>query len=378
MSTTAPALRDPSPPLSGWPAPLDRRLVRWSAGFAVWTIFGILSCAQAAVFISARPATAQADVDWSDVALDRMGDWYTCAVFTPFFFWVVRRYPLDRERWRSHASIQFAFVVACSIAKIALFHGYRLLLLPENVGRGLGRAIALSTITEVMAFWATLGVVLALEYYRQLREREAQAARLEVQLAEARLDALTSQLQPHFLFNTLHGVSTLMHRDVDAADSMLTRLADLLRRTLREESRHEVPIEEELELLRLYLGIMELRFRDRLSVSLDIDPAAHGALVPRLVLQPLVENALQHGIARRAGAGRVNVQAQRENGALLLRVQDDGPGSPADGFPREGIGLSNTRRRLRELYGDEQSLTLGGAPEGGLVVQLSIPFRRSK
>src|SRR5262249_36563701 len=163
---------------------------------------------------------------------------------------------------------------------------------------------------------------------------------------------------PHFLFNTLQGISTLMHRDVKAADAMLSRLSDLLRQTLQRGERQENPLREEMEMLDHYVEISRERFKDRLVFEKKILPDRGSALVPFFVLQPLVENAFEHGIARRAGIGRVSVSAKREGQTLHLNVTDDGPGliSEERAFPREGIGLSNTRQRLRELYGDQQSL----------------------
>jgi LytS/YehU family sensor histidine kinase len=171
-----------------------------------------------------------------------------------------------------------------------------------------------------------------------------------------------------------------MHRDVEAADAMLARLGELLRHTLQEGDRHEVPLREELELLEHYLAIMRVRFQDRLTVVTEAAPETLDALVPHFVLQPLVENALQHGIARRPGAGRVEIRAERVGGELRLSVTDDGPGLTARGgghaFPREGVGLSNTRARLRQLYGDAQHLSLEPRKGGsGLRVTLVIPFR---
>jgi len=203
-----------------------------------------------------------------------------------------------------------------------------------------------------------------------------QAARLSAELADARLEALAAQLHPHFLFNTLQGISTLLHRDPDAADAMLQRLSELLRRTLRRDGAHEIPLRQEIELLELYVGVVQTRFADRLRVTIHVPPDLEDALVPHFLLQPLVENALQHGIARRAGAGHVEVRADRVGDALTLRVTDDGPGlhGGARSFPREGIGLANTRRRLAQLYGAEQRLDLDAGPDGGLSVTARIPW----
>ena len=194
------------------------------------------------------------------------------------------------------------------------------------------------------------------------------------QLAESRLEALTAQLQPHFLFNTLQGISTLITRDPIAADRMLTNLSDLLREVLRRGEKREVELTEELRVLESYLDISRARFGDRLTVSVAVDEAAERALVPFFILQPLVENALHHGISSHAGAGSIEIAAQRVNGQLRLRVSDDGPGTVTPDAQR-GIGLANTRARLRELYGAAHSLDLGRPPEGGFRVDVTIPYR---
>jgi len=209
------------------------------------------------------------------------------------------------------------------------------------------------------------------------REQELAAAQLETQLVQAQLQALQMQLQPHFLFNTLHAISTLMHRDVDAAEKMLARLSDLLRLTLENGSTQTVMLKDELEFLKKYLEIEEIRFADRLTIRTAIAPDALDALVPNLILQPIVENAIRHGIAPRAQPGRVEITARRVDGKLRLEVQDDGPGlRPGNG--REGLGLKNTRERLARLYQGAHRLELESPPEGGVRVTLEIPFRSAE
>jgi sensor histidine kinase YesM len=221
--------------------------------------------------------------------------------------------------------------------------------------------------------------------YRRYAERERMTLQLETKLARAQLEALKIQLQPHFLFNTLNTISALLHRDPEAADRVLTRLGDLLRLSLQHSGRQEVMLRQELEFLEGYLEIQQTRFQDRLRVRFDTDPDALDALVPTLVLQPLVENAVRHAIEPRAAAGWLEVRARRENGRLTLQVADDGPGIAANGpgaiagsvIPAtgSGIGLANTRARLEQLYGAGHRFTLANASQGGLVVTLEIPFR---
>ena len=352
---------------------LGRAWLRRTVIFLIWTALAFLSASQGALML----AHAGRPVSWSALLTSSLLDWYTCAAFTPAYIWLVRRFPIDRQHWPLSAAIQFVATSVFVVIKYAVYGPLRAWLIPSQTAMSLEQHLARSFIMESIAFWAVLGVVHAMEFYRRFREREVQALRLQAQLAEARLEALSAQLHPHFLFNTLHGVSTLMHRDVEAADTMLTRLGDLLRHTLRNADRHEVPLSEELDLLANYVAIIGVRFQDRLTVRTLVAPGAEQGLVPHFILQPLVENAVQHGIARRAGAGTIEITAERHGEMLRLRVTDDGAGlgRGVREFPSEGIGLSNTRLRLRELYGGRQRLELESLPSGGFGVMVELPFR---
>ena len=212
---------------------------------------------------------------------------------------------------------------------------------------------------------------MATSYYRESRDRE----QLETKLAQAQLQSLRLQLNPHFLFNTLNGIISLIGVDALAAERMVAGLSELLRLSLRNAGEQEVPLERELEVLRHYLEIQRIRFEDRLTVDLDVDPTAMRALVPNLLLQPLVENAIRHGIAPRAAPGRVLIRAHRGNGILRLVVADDGIG-PRGGVPLvEGTGLGNTRERLRHLYGPRHRYSAGAGEHGGFVVEVEVPYR---
>jgi sensor histidine kinase YesM len=232
-----------------------------------------------------------------------------------------------------------------------------------------------SSLTNFMMLYvATLMLFYALDYYRAFHARTLRASQLETEVARAQLDALRRQLQPHFLFNTLHAISALMSRDVQGARRMIAKLSDLLRLTL-DESEHEVPLAQELAFLEQYLDLQRLRFGDRLRIEQHVAAAALDCRVPRLVLQPIVENALHHGIERRAAAGRIVIDAARHAGVLELRVRDDGPGMGVLEGENviEGVGLSNTRARLQHLYGSAASLTLADNPEGGVCVTVIVP-----
>ena len=235
-----------------------------------------------------------------------------------------------------------------------------------------GAKLLLLAVAGAVATYATLWQErLAQDYSRASHER----ADLEAKLAQAQLESLKLQLHPHFLFNTLNTITALINTDARAAERVVSALSELLRLSLRTAPEPEVPLERELEVLEHYIGIQRVRFKDRLTVAFDIDPAARRALVPTLILQPLVENAIRHGIAPRAAPGRVVIAARQADGRLELRVSDDGVGCAAASPPREGIGLGNARARLRSLYGGAHRFEVGGRPDGGFAVSIDIPFR---
>ncbi len=215
----------------------------------------------------------------------------------------------------------------------------------------------------------------ALAYHRHARRRAMRTAALEAQLALARAEALKAQLEPHFLFNALNSISELVHEDAAGAERMIGSLKELLRMTLEGAEAQEVTLAEELRLLGAYLRIQQTRFQDRLSVEVDAAPETLAARVPPLVLQPLVENAIRHGIAPRPGPGRISVRAWREGDALRLEVRDDGLGFSERSPPEEGVGLGNTRARLHRLYGDAQRFELASGEDGGAVAHVAVPFR---
>ena len=343
--------------------------------FGIWTFLAFFSASQGAVYLAQRGEP----IVWGNLLAGRFADWYTCALFTPVFFWLARRYPIDRQSWRTTVPLTLAVTSACVVAKYAV-----LVPLEQwmgiDVNASFGRSLSRNFANESMAFWAVIGVVHALEFNRRYREREVAAADLRARLSQAQLDALRSQIHPHFLFNTLHSISTLMHRDVEAADTMLTRLSDLLRLTMKHRGENEITLRDELALVDNYIEIMRVRFGDRLAVSKNVDPDALEVLVPQFILQPLVENAFDHGISRTPGAGRIEISAERKGGNLALSVSDDGAarnGAPAAGG-KHGIGLTNTRLRLEQLYGSAQSMALEKLADRGTRVTVAVPWRFSE
>lgn len=236
---------------------------------------------------------------------------------------------------------------------------------------------------DLMVYFAVLGAALARNYFiryqarvDETRQLQAETAQLQAQLAEAQLNVLRTQLNPHFLFNTLHAISSLVERDPRGVRRMIARLSELLRHTLEQTSEQEIPLERELELLRRYFEIMEIRFQGRLQITIDVPAVLGGALVPNLIMQPLAENALKHGVSAMEAPGRIIVSAQRSGDSLLLQVQDNGPGPAADpgSATEHGVGLRNTLARLRQLYGPRQQFALRRAPDGGTIAEVRLPF----
>lgn len=340
--------------------------------FAAWTFLAAFSSAQSAVYFINRGRP----VPWGEMLPGRFADWYTCALFTPLFVWLAQRYPIDRRSWRKTLPLTLAVTSVCVVLKYSL-------LVAVNHAFGIddttfGVELSRNFASESMAFWAVIGIIHAFEFNRRYRERELAAADLRVRLSEAQLEALRSQIQPHFLFNTLHSISTLMHRDVDAADSMLTRLSDLLRLTLKHRGANEISLREELSLADNYLAIMSIRFGDRLTIVRCIDADTLDTLVPQFILQPLLENALHHGVAVTSGPARIEIAASRRESSLLLSVADDGRGNAAaTRRERHGMGLSNTRLRLEQLYGSNQSMTLEKLPDVGTRISIELPWHQA-
>jgi two-component system, LytTR family, sensor kinase len=298
--------------------------------------------------------------------------WYACFASAPLFIWLSRRFPFDRKRWTSSLGVHLGVVLL--LALVTAWLQYHVSYRGSPYAPRLTEFLKVALITGTLPFVTVGTAAHALAAWARAHERELEAERVRSQLAESRLEALTAQLQPHFLFNTIQGISTLITRDPAAADEMLTSLSDLLRDVLRRGDRREVELCEELRVLESYLDISRRRFGERLTISMAVDDSVGRALVPFFILQPLVENALHHGIGSHAGAGTIQIAARRTGGRLSLIVSDDGPGIVVPDTHR-GIGLANTRARLRELYGDAQSLDLSRPAEGGFRVTVSIPYR---
>ncbi len=315
--------------------------------------------------------------------------WSIWAVFTPAMLGFSRRFRIERSTRKISVAAHLLFGIVIAFVQIAVWKSIDLILFERFVVSQvlalppqLRYAVLVGGWTSYYKYWIIIGIDHAVEVYARYREREREAtrlqiqsARLEAELTQIQLDALRKQLHPHFLFNTMNTISVLMEEDVRKARHMLLRLSELLRVTLEYDGAHEVPLRQELDLLRHYLEIEQIRFEGRLSIHLAIDPQSLDARVPTLILQPLVENAIRHGIAPRAAAGHVIVRAERKGGELHLEVQDDGPGL-ADGH-HAGIGLLNTQSRLAHLYSKSARLELLSAEGGGTVAKIVLPLHEA-
>ena len=308
-----------------------------------------------------------------------LADWYIWALLTPAILSVRRRVRLAHGTWWYALPLLFVAGVVIAVFKIALRVGVGQLIPGIPTMKMQGMLLSQLHI-NVATFWVILGIAAAFEYYAKYRERELRASQLESRLAQAQLQVLRVQLQPHFLFNTLHTISAFMQEgEIEDADRMITRLSDLLRLSLENVGAQEVRLAQEMEFLQRYLDIQQIRFQDRLTLAIEVPPDTLDAHVPSLILQPLVENAIRHGVSQRAEGGFVGVRARRVDDTLRLEVRDDGPGlsvsDDGNGATGTGLGLANTRARLEQLYGSAHRFALENATNGGLVVSLVIPFR---
>lgn len=300
-----------------------------------------------------------------------------CAILvleTWAIFAITDRYPIQRGSALRHGLIQAGFAIPVLLGRILVYHyaGQAMGLL-RDVSPQL--AIAELSSRSVVGYLLLVGVAHAVKYGQTVRERELAQAQLETQLAQAQLHALKMQMHPHFLFNTLHAISTLVHSNPDRAERMIASLSEMLRTALSKHDAQEVTLREELSVLEPYVDIEKTRFGERLRVTLDVSPDALEAVVPHLLLQPLVENAIRHGISPRPEGGEITIRGRVRGGSLELAVEDDGVGMPDEPRPG-GIGLGNTRTRLHRLYGDRHAFRIDSTPGRETRVSVLLPLRR--
>lgn len=355
---------------------LRRRPARWALAFLGWTLIG--------VFYSTKLAIHGSSVPYFDSLDYSLAQWYIWGILAAVIMAVDRRLPVARDavlrRALFHVPLSFLFT---TLYVYALEGVQNLMGFPNNFARPLHlletQWLGGGFHWNYLTYWVIVGMYAAYDYAKVSRERQVRTAELERLLAESRLSTLRSQLHPHFLFNTLNAISAHVERNPRIARSMLEQLGSLLRLSLEHAGEQEIPLEKELAFLDRYLALQKVRFEDRLDVEMGIEPSTLTCLVPTFVLQPLVENAIKHGIASRTARGLLRISARRENATLHLAVTDDGPGLP-DGWhveTHQGVGLSNTMERLEHLYGSAHRFSIANRQNGGVSVDVSLPLREA-
>jgi two-component system LytT family sensor kinase len=364
-----------------------RDLRNYPLYFLLWTVLGLFYFSQG---ITQRLVWHD-PTPWWHYLLAWLSGVYIWALLTPAMLWLGRQFPVERRNWFPRIALHLLLSAAFSAFELSLegalySHLHLFPLLMRDFRGTLAQLLVRGFHGGVLNYWIVLGVQWGVLYYRRYQERsrevlkfELRASELQSQLMSARLNALKMQLQPHFLFNTLNAITVLMRQQKSKdAEQMLGHLSDLLRGVLEDVDAQEVSLRRELEYLQLYLAIEQTRFPDRLRVEVSVDPATQEASVPQLILQPIVENAIRHGIGRSSSAGRILISASKIDGTVELRVQDDGPGlTPSDSSEDDGIGLANTRARLQQLYDQDARLEIENCDRGGVVVTMNIPFHQS-
>lgn len=352
-----------------------RRWAAWVGGTAA-----LVACALLVNFLglrlAGRPFSPLYATQWAF-------DWLLWGLAAPGIVWLARRFPIDRQRWAPGLARQLLLGTLVALVQLFLFTlGTRYLLTGDvesqlpTLAAAYGYTLSVWFPYALLIYAVIVGATHVVDAYRREGAQKIEAAELREQLGLAQLGALRMQLHPHFLFNTLNTVSVLLNEGrTEEADRMVVSLGELLGRSLDTLRQHEIPLSEELEFARAYLRIERQRFSHRLQVEIEADENAVGAYVPSMILQPLVENAMRHGIERDSAAGRIRIEARRASGDVRLVVRDDGPGlggkRAANG---RGLGLRNTVRRLETLYGDAASLRIGAAPDRGTLVTVTLPY----
>jgi two-component system LytT family sensor kinase len=381
------------PEASQRPAPMSR--AELLGVFAFWTMLAVLTAANRLADTREPALSVVSRTVPMALAFQQM---YTWALLTPFVFWLAGRFSIDKSNAAPRLALLLAIgvVVAFLVDRlnsslVVAFHvrpGFPAAAQQGGLGAGPGSGGFFSILHGPMVlnhFILYIGVLsagFARDYFLRYRSHEIETARLQsetaqlhAQLAQAKLDALNAQLNPHFLFNTLNAVSSLVERDPRGVRRMIARLSELLRYTLDGGHEAEVLVTDEIAFLERYLEIMQIRFDDKLEIDVQVGEDAREALVPSLILQPLVENAVKHGVEKISGVGRIEISAMKIDDHLVLGVCDNGPGPSSINNGDHGVGLRNIRDRLEHLYGDAQSLTLVERSGGGTIARIEIPFR---
>jgi two-component sensor histidine kinase len=358
-------------------ATAQNRWIMWSIIAGFWIAVGVLSAVQFYYTLLGE----NVPVNGQKVFAVQAAQWFLWIPFSGVILWLGWRFPFERKHWVARLLVHLAASAVLACIHVALYALVIALLEPfpwrtdyAFAGIFWGQLRSIFDL-DFLIYWGVLGAGVAFTYYQKYREGELHAVALQAQLAQAQLQALKMQLHPHFLFNTLNAIAALVRKNENLqATDMIAGLSDLLRLALENAGTQEVSLRQELEFLERYLAIEQIRFGDRLRVQMQIAPETLAARVPNLILQPLVENAIRHGVASRSSAGTIAIRATRDIGVLHLQIADDGPGFSAAAQTSAGVGLTNTRARLQRLYGTSQKLVLENAKHGGAVVTLGIPF----
>lgn len=353
---------------------LSSRIVRFGLIWGVWTIVTLFFSTQA-YFTNWEPRR----MPYTQALLSQASACYLWAFATPLVLWLAGRYRIERHNWVRRSLLHLLFGLAvCSALLVINYPLFMILLGRAGYISWLGvlRFFYVNLDRWLLIYWLILLFSHAFNYYNSYRKGELKASQLRTQLVQSQLEALKMQVHPHFLFNTLHSISAMLSKDTEGARKMITRLGDFLRLTLENSGSMEVTLKQEIEFLNGYLEIERIRFQDRLTTDIRVDPEVLDVRVPNLILQPIVENAMRHAIGNSTN-GRVEVVAAPRNGVVRIEVRDNGPGIHAerllDARRGKGVGLANTQARLEGLYGDAASFELSNNPSGGLIVVLEIP-----
>jgi len=346
----------------------------WLIAFVLWTLLAFLSAAGAHVYMSSMGTP----ISWTQLIAWNMTVALVWSLLTPIVYELARRYAFDRASWKLSLPIHIvASVVLAFVGAVAMVAINPLVTWTKEPTVPFFAHVLSRTFMDIQRYWYVLLITQAIAFYGKYQERQLFSSQLEAQLANAQLEVLKIQLEPHFLFNTLNSIASLARHDGRAAEHMTLQLADLLRMSLDGVGVHEVPLHRELTFLQKYVDIQQTRFHDRLRVETEIDPRTLDTLVPNLILQPLVENAIRHGISPRRAPGLVRITTWRDRDDVWMEIRDNGVGF-TDGrglVPPEGVGLRNTRGRLRQLYNEDHAMVLEDAPGGGCSVKIRVPYR---
>ena len=346
----------------------------WFVGFVLWTILAFLTAAGAHVYLSSMGTP----VSWGQLLAWNITLSLIWSLLTPVAYELSRRFTFDRAGWRRALPIHVAAsVMLAFIGAVALVSINPLVTWTKEPSIPFFPHVLSRTFMDIQRYWYIVLVTQAIAFYGKYQERQILSSQLEAQLARAQLEVLKIQLEPHFLFNTLNSIAALARHDGEAAEHMTLQLADLLRMSLDGVGVHEVPLQQELTFLQKYIDIQQVRFHDRLRVETEVDPRTLDTLVPNLILQPIVENAIRHGIGPRRAGGLIRISTWRDRDDVWMEIRDNGVGFTQGGglLPLEGVGLRNTRGRLQQLYNEDHAMVLEDAPSGGCTVKIRVPYR---